>query len=694
MKIKLIIKRYTALLIAVLYVVSNYIPAYATSSNTSSINRFNVVVVLDASNSMNYTDPTGLRYEAISQFTNLLAEKGNYLGGIVFSNHVEVEQSPQVVSTQADKGHVTDLLKSVMSTGVTEDMGYTNIGEALSTAVDLLNTKGNADLPSVIVFLSDGNTEMPTAEEQAVSLDQKADAIQSARENNISIYTVCLNANNKADISEMKQISQATGGEFQEASNAEDLQDVFNTFYSLIYGTSTINLIDDIFPANGVLETEFEVPGMGVEEVNIVINGTTTNASLISPDGSDANASIVSSNMYTLIKMTDIVPGKWKLITEGIPGDNIKVNMIYNTNLGIDVQTDPEEYPISADEMLTVRALLRSGSSSVNTADQYVGYNAELHIMDVYGAEIDKVVMNVADNHFEAEYRLAEGTYFLNVHVGGYYLEKTSSDIGPIIVSASGGSGIGEDNRSNENTVPEPVATPVKKSVKIWPFKGGSISVDMNTLATDKQDKQLVYKIVSSSFIEGTDYTINDNVIILNHFSLSKGSFDIKATDTGGLSCNVELIVVSYNVGVMALVGIAMAGLAVLLVMGILLYIALTKPFRGTISVQSYCNGTYRGTPRTPKRGRCKLSAFGLDNTGLNYSKSYVQATGQPYVYLITDVLVNWNGQQTNKVRIQSGAEVTIVVNEGDSRLLYVRFDSRMQGKSHTTRKKSQAKRR
>ena len=39
--------------------------------------------------------------------------------------------------------------------------------------------------------------------------------------------------------SEMQQISDATGGIFQEVTAAEDLQDTFNTFYDLIYGTSS-----------------------------------------------------------------------------------------------------------------------------------------------------------------------------------------------------------------------------------------------------------------------------------------------------------------------------------------------------------------------------------------------------------------------------------------------------------------------
>lgn len=38
-------------------------------------NRFNVVVALDASGSMKNTDPNGLRYEAISQFSVCLLRK-------------------------------------------------------------------------------------------------------------------------------------------------------------------------------------------------------------------------------------------------------------------------------------------------------------------------------------------------------------------------------------------------------------------------------------------------------------------------------------------------------------------------------------------------------------------------------------------------------------------------------------------
>ena len=163
--------------LAVMILCINMMMLVTYAAEYANLNRYNVVIVLDASNSMRYTDPEGLRYEAIRQFTDLLAESGNHLGGIVFSNHVEASQSLKAVSGKEDKKKVTDILASVMSTGVTAEMGYTNIGESLSAAVDMLASDGSGDLPSVIVFLSDGNSEMPTNEELTDSLDEKKTSV-------------------------------------------------------------------------------------------------------------------------------------------------------------------------------------------------------------------------------------------------------------------------------------------------------------------------------------------------------------------------------------------------------------------------------------------------------------------------------------------------------------------------------------
>lgn len=664
-------QRMLALLLVFAFALTIPLVSIGAAAETTANNRFNVVIVLDASGSMKSTDPHGYRYEAISQFAGLLAEQGNVLGGVVFHTDVADEEVPLLIMDQAGKNVVTDMLESVPSNG-----GWTNTGAGLARAVEMIKSNADPALPSVILFLSDGNTDMPTKEEIDASMDQKAEALQDAREQGIKIYSVCLNANQSADVSEMQQLADATGGVFREVEKAEDLQDVFNAFYNLIYGTSTITLVDEVFPDSGRLETMFDVPGLGVEEVNIIIYGNTTKHSLIRPDKTESTITAVESDTFTMLKLTDVVPGRWTLITEGVPGDSIKINMVYNTNLDIEVAIAPEEGVINPADPVTITAKLKGNNVLATSGEQYIGYSAELQVMDAYDTFIESIPMEVVNDHFEVKRNFEEGTYYYKVIVTGNHIEKESEKVGPLTSTTDE-----LTEKEKNNTAPTPIEDVVEASVNIWPFKGGSYTLDMKTLATDAQNDPLRYKIVSSSFIEGTDYTVSaDDVLNMDHFSLSKGAFTIRATDTGGLSCDIEVIVRAYNIGMMTLIGMGILALIGLAVFSILLYIALTKPFRGTISAQSYCNGSYRGTPRSPKRGREKLARFGMDNVGLDYQKCYFQATGDNHIFLVTNQPVIWNGQKTNKVRIQSGAEVTITIREGDSRLLYVRFDSRMRG--------------
>ena len=43
----------------------------------------------------------------------------------------------------------------------------------------------------------------------------------------------------------------------------QDLKEVFNQFYNIIYSTETINIADTVIPENGELEVPFDDPGNG-----------------------------------------------------------------------------------------------------------------------------------------------------------------------------------------------------------------------------------------------------------------------------------------------------------------------------------------------------------------------------------------------------------------------------------------------
>ncbi len=639
-------------------------------------NRFNVVIVLDSSGSMGHTDPQGYRYDAIDQFVTLLAEHGNYLGGVVFSTDVNANKIPLAINSKSDKESVTDQLKKVKVSG------WTNTGAALITATDDLISNGNPDLPSVIILLSDGNTLMSKNGKDSKtikSLEDKAEAIQIARDNDIKIYTVCLNADKTADITEMEQISSATGGEFREVSNAEDLTEIFNVFYNMIYGTSTQKLVDDEFPDSGTVEKTFDIPGIGVEEVNVIIYGKTKDLCLFDPNGAESNATVAALKSMTMIKITDIVPGLWRLVTSGVPQDKIKINMIYNTNLAVESEIEGDFALVDEDTSVKVISRLRSGQEVASTSGQYKGYTALLHIMDAYDEEIDIVPMSVVDDHFEYNGKLPVGMYRFYTSVSGNNIEKVSNVTE--LVKVVPVEKLEEVKVAPPNTAPEAVESPVEYKINVWPFKKNVLEIDMSEMATDKEDDKLSYRIVSSSYLPEKDYTVTDDVIKITHFSLSKGSFDIKAIDSEGLSCYIEVIVKARNIGVLTSVILGVVALLVLGTLGFLLYRALNTPFRGEITARSCCNGVYKGNNRRKMSGRMKLSVFGMDPTGLDYTKSYFQATGENFVMLITDKPVIMQGTKTNKVRIQSGADVIVKVKEGESKEIHIRFKSDIDGK-------------
>lgn len=647
----------------------------ARAAQNAANNRFNVVIVSDASGSMLSTDPEGLRFEAINQFINLLAEQGNLLGAVSFADNINATEELTKVDSAESKQKIADTLKN------TPAKGDTNIGEALQKAVTMLDEAGDKDLPSIILFLSDGNTDLKDKKDMENSLNMKADAIQAAREKDIAIYSVCLNANKKADVSEMEQISQATGGEFREVGSASDLQEVFNSFYNLIYGTSTTQLLDEAFDESGVLETKFNVPGLGVEEINIIIYGKVSEVELFDAQGQKKDVSPMEYNTFTMIKSTDVSAGEWKLITKGTAGNHIKINMVYNTNLEVELKTQALGKVTNPKDGVKFEAYLSSGEIKADSSN-IGGYEAELIVSDAYGKELDKFPMTVVDDHFELSQNLSNGVYFLKAHVSGNSLDKTSESLGPIEVSDKA---LTEEEKNN--TAPVPVTDKIKKTVYIIPFKDNTVSFDLKGLAKDKEDKKLHYMVASSSFIEGKDYSLGDDMVLkLYHYSLSRGDFDIKATDSKGLSCNISIVVKSINVGVVTAIVVLIIGLIVLAVMGYFAYRLWGTPFGGPITVTSDKGGERREQTVTKKTGRLPLSRFRVSNIGFDIKKTYFEASGKPYIYMCSSKEFYCNGKLTKRARISNNIAVIVKPNKDSSDSITVLYQSRLKERRNSRR--------
>ena len=686
-------KRHTALpalVLTLVLVLTLLMPAGAAAEAPGQLadalpsgtaNRFNVMLVLDASVSMNESDARGLRYEAIRLFNNLLPNEGNSLGGVVFSTAVDRETGPEPVNGPSEKDAVVRTIRDVPAPG-----GWTNIGAGLDTALDRLEEKGNPELPSVIILLSDGNTAMYTDELTRAAAGVRDEAVQRAREAEVPVYSICLNCNGTADSSEMERISDETGGVFTEVRRAEDLNRVFEVFYELIYRSSSVTLADGVFPPDGVLDTPFEVPGFGVEEVNVVFQGYASEAALTRPDGSVYEAEMQRYETFSAIKMTEIIPGEWSLRTKGISGDRIRIEVIYNTNLTVTLYLNPEGEELDPVEPVNFTARLSAGETEAGDYEDYLGFEAELVTYGPDGAELERLPMTVGNNGFEARSRFEEGTYTFETVVTGNSLNKASERVGPIRFVTP------ERPAATPTPAPTPTPTPtpntapaadprtVQKTVLIWPVIGGNLRLNMNTLVSDREGDVLRYTASSADLEEGREYTLSSSGSLnvkLGNFRLENGSVDIRATDAGGLSCDVTVRVRPVNTVVILLVLLA-------LVLVWLLFLILRrreprKAIRGDITVTSEVDGVVKtAAPRAPaKKGRYPLSNFAeIDPVGLDYSRCYFEGGSDAYIFLVTDRNVWWRGYETDSVRIDSGTETTVRIDEEGTRQLRIRFDS------------------
>ena len=649
-------------------------------------NRFNVMMVLDASASMGYTDRGGYRFDAMKLFTNLMADEGNVLGGEVFSTGIDLPGKLSPVNGQREKDKIVDAMKNVQYPG-----GWTNIGGGLTDAVGVLKDR-NQELDSVIILLTDGITAMPdrALEEESYRLEDIA--IKWLKENNIPVYCVCLNAEGSSNISELERISEETDGKCVQIRQAKDLNNVFKDFYKLIYGVKTrVDLsVDTVFPEEGSLETPFDVPGFAVEEVNIVIQGKTTDIRLVQPSGREGYADRHDYDSFTALKISgsDLVPGMWTLVTEGVPGDAIQIEVIYNNNLKAELFND--EKTVVSKTLPTDKPVMFYTKLATDTAEaeklEYYGFDAELAVLNDLEEEIDRVPMTVGMECFEAGVTLEPGEYYFVTTVTGPNLSKDSNMIGPLTFKAADEP---EPKPEPVNTAPTALQSSLKKTVFIWPFAGGKWVENVGALVKDKEDPVLKYSIAESSFYKNASCTVDAGGTVTlklgNFHRFGKGSVTVRATDSKGLYCDVRLQATVINT-VFILLGL----LAVAAIAGLVYWLinrgqgSGSTPARGgNIIVSSDINGLVRtSSPYKAGKGRILLSHFqGIDNIGLDYSRCYFEGANDTFVFLTTEKPVRWRGTETKEVRIDTGVETSIYVGDDEDKKLLIRYDADRTGR-------------
>lgn len=655
-------KRVCSFLLTMAMIIMMCMPAMAAEEVAR--NRYNVVFVTDESGSMKWTDPDQLRYEAIRRFVALMAQSGNSLGSVTFGEGILATQDMSPISGFDQKeAYVENLLGIPMS-------GYTNIGLGLLEAVKLLDAGADPANPSVIILLSDGNTDMATKEELQESLDQKAEAIELARQAGYQIYTISLNTDGSADNSELEQIASATGGEFREVTNPEDLEEIQTMYYKMIFGAVEGEDAQGLEINNeGYVEKEFEVPGIGIEEFNVLLEGKIDQCSLTDANGYEyseqevASMSMIGEN-FAVIKVQEPVGGIWKVVVYGEPGAKVNFRLLYNSDFYITTSMTPET-GYKLDDTVTFGLTVCDRRGPITDQSQYSGFTAQL-LLNVNGKE-QVLDMSLKDGGYTCDVKLNEqGTYYVSMTAANGECTAVSDITYELNV---------------DNDAPVPAEEELKGHANIWPIIGGSASVDLKDAATDPDGDELTFSVESTAFMPG-DYTLDGTTLTVNNFSITKGSFDIRATDPYGAYCTVPVAMTSTNIGLVMAI-LAAAGILIALIVIALVIRHLTSiPFMGTISVEKHdADDTSYTMPATltPGRGRVRIEAFGIGTCGLP-AGSYFQAGGKDKkIYFVskTPVFSDAVAGPSKKVPIDgSGLEVLICTDVTLEKGMRVTFQS------------------
>jgi len=595
-------------------------PALATAQAISNqdLERFNVMLVIDGSGSLVYgsdaTDANGLRYDALDLFLALLTNSGNQVGAIVFDDDAQnylLNTGLQPVSGKPDK---LALSEQIRNAGTRND---TDIGSALLTAVETLNAQSAQNgMESVIILFSDGRTDLGDNEEAYnTSLENKETAITTAQAAGIPVYSICLNATPVADPAELQEISTRTSGDFVSVSSPEDLTGAFESFYNLIFATSSSERVTSTFPADGTLRFDIDVPTYGAEEVNIILDTDGVGqVQLNAPSGPLTAAEVedftMSGGDYDVIKLVEPEVGRWNLTLSGVPQDNVTINVIYNIDSTAVLSTADGNTDYGAGDTVTLQAQLYQGGAPISDSSVTSEYTVSLVLTNMADGSVETVDMVPGSN--------GQFTYdFLEDDFNSYEIQADFKYSNLDILSNPVHLNFG----NTAPVVPDDQKL-IEESVIVTPVTGRERTFDLSSYFSDTQGDSLTYSISSSQLVDDTA-SLDGSVLTVNTAKSRSGDLVLRAADPQGAYSEMTIRFKVTNL-TPAIFGLIVAAIvAALIVAGLSIYRATHRLFRGTLSVSNVNASMSGATPRSHAsfRGKLKLSYFMVGSCGMDANK-------------------------------------------------------------------------
>ncbi|HOR19646.1 MAG TPA: VWA domain-containing protein [Brevefilum sp.] len=207
--------KYFLIIIITCVSIFSFIPVsgYAQAQSLA-LENIAVVFVVDDSGSMASTDPYDLRYTAVKLMISSL-DLGDKVGFVRFATtSSKVTDGLVRLSSEQDKQDLLDLIQPV------EPYGYTDFKAGFEDARALLNSESLASFQKVVIFLTDGDPQIPNPYSGYLK-----DVMSVANSLEVPIYAIGLTPAGQTAI--LANIASETSGELIPANTANDLVDSF-----------------------------------------------------------------------------------------------------------------------------------------------------------------------------------------------------------------------------------------------------------------------------------------------------------------------------------------------------------------------------------------------------------------------------------------------------------------------------------
>jgi len=563
------------------------VPAPATAGAADEAPRWNIMLVIDASDSLRSnpktkanndgSDPKGLRFEAVDSFIDSLQDDGHYVGAIVFTGNMTTSTTPEAMYTgiQLDTwkdgpialdGNQNALKSQIRGVKVKRSSNVsaeTDIGTALYYAeMRCREAEAQNGLPSAIFLFTDGEFKLNEEKAQKQAEKNLDSAITDINANQHVLCGVYLNAEGKGTNAATNewyrnQVARANGiasnssllnDYFIEINNAADCFDSIDQLLQLL----GYSIPDGVYIYDSA-DYSFRIPGIGVEEVTLRIRTKDgsglpegTYLAITDPNGKAYRADERSSALdsYRVYKITDPMAGTWNIHIEVPKQYDKKGNEIPN-NVGIQYLPMFSMYVQCGFETSVPAASLHSNMTTDVTA--YLELNGTRITDPAAYKEFDCVltIENTVTGE-KTEYVIAQdslGNFILPITIDfyGFYsasIRFTCDELGTESTAV-------DWDFANRT----PVAQGWEDTFNYGMMEETGYTRDISGLFSDVEDPvdTLLVEVVSAEGVNTDAITINGTEVSYDTNKIGSGTFVYRVTDSQGEYAEATVTIRSHS---------------------------------------------------------------------------------------------------------------------------------------------------